>query len=155
VTISEVKITRQGEYAHFDYADTRMGGLSANVGPGIRKMTAADLVRWHNDFVRSRQKLARTYKHVAVEIVGRPQLKYSEECGLWTSRGDVLRCASATAPDDAGEPVIEIDDTDLSLREFGELLSTWEGWGMRIVFVPEGELHKTPVVKVAAGKKGR
>ena len=155
VTINEVKITRRGEYAHFDYADPRMGGLSAKVGPGIRKMTDADLVRWHNDFVRSRQKLARTYKHVAVEVVGRPQIEYSKECALWTSRGDVLRCAISTTPDDASEPVIEIDDTELSLREFGELLSTWEGWGMRVVFVPEGELHKTPVIKVATGKKGR
>lgn len=155
VRIDEVKITRKGEYAHFDYADPKMGGLSAKVGPGIRKMTNADLLRWHNEFVRSRQALRQTYKHVAIEIVGRPQIEYSEECRQWIARGDVLRCAIATASGDAREPVIEIDDTELSLREFGELLSTREGWGMRVVFVPDDELHKTPVIKAAAGKKGR
>lgn len=152
VRIDEVKVTRKGEYAHFDYADPKLGGLSVKVGPGIRKMTDAGLVQYHNEFVRSRQRLARTYKHVAVEIVGRPQLEYSELCRQWTARGDVLRCYIGS--DGGSEPVIEIDDTELSLREFGELLLTHEGWGMRVVFVPGDELHKTPAIRVSA-EKGR
>lgn len=153
VTIDEVKIIRKGEYAQFYYADPKMGGMSVKVGPKIRKMTDADLVRFHNDFVRARQKLARTYKHVAVEIVGASQLKWFEPGGHWTARGGVLRCSIGS--DGADEPVIEIDDQDLSLSEFGKLLLSWEGWGMRVILVPEDELHKTPVIKVTAGKKGR
>ena len=51
-------------------------------------------------------------------------------------RGDVLRCII----DDAGpngEVTIHIDDQELSLAEFGRLLSVHGGWGMRIAFVPE------------------
>ena len=96
--------------------------------------------------------MAARYRHVAVEIVGRPQIEYSKECRQWVPRGDVLRCVIAWKD---GEPAIEIDDTELSLREFGEMLLTREGWGMRVVFVPDGELHKTPQTKVSAGKPER
>ena len=37
-----------------------------------------------------------------------------------------------------------IDDHELSLEEFGRLLTTHAGWGMRIEFVPEDEIHRRP-----------
>lgn len=77
---------------------------------------------------------------------GRPQIRYSERCDQWASRGDVLRCS--IEDDSAGEVVVWIDDEPLSLSEFGRLLRTYAGWGMRIVFVPEKDLGKTPTIEV-------
>ena len=45
-------------------------------------------------------------------------------------------------------PVIEIDDRDFTLEEFGTMLTTFSGWGMRIVFVPDSDLEKRPVIVV-------
>ena len=65
----------------------------------------------------------------------------------WTPRGDVLRCViDGGGPD--GEPVIHIDDHELFWEEFGRLLTTHAGWGMRIVFVPDDELHEVPRMEV-------
>ncbi|MBN1548765.1 MAG: hypothetical protein JW902_19095 [Syntrophaceae bacterium] len=44
--------------------------------------------------------------------------------------------------------VIEIDNSVFSLEEFGTMLTTFSGWGMRIVFVPEDELAKQPDIVI-------
>lgn len=151
VTLDEVKITRDGDYAIFRYVDPGMGGgMNIKVGPKVKTMTIGELLELHNDIVRERLALAARYKYEAVEVVGGPQIEYSKQCCQWVPRGDVLRCV-VTWRD--GEPAIEIDDTTLSLREFGEMLSTYEGWGMRSAFVPEGELHKLPRIKVSTKGK--
>ena len=49
-------------------------------------------------------------------------------------------------------PVIEIDDRELSWEEFGKLVVTYAGWGMRIAFVPEDEVHRLPRVEVREPK---
>lgn len=54
-----------------------------------------------------------------------------------------------------GEPVIHIDDHELSWREFGRLLTTHAGWGMRIVFVPDDEVHETPQIEVREPEEKR
>ena len=41
-----------------------------------------------------------------------------------------------------------VDDRELDMREFGRLLSTYSGWGMRIVFVPDDEIDEDPAVEV-------
>ena len=118
-------------------------------------MTLGELLELHNDIVRERIALAARYKHEAVEIVGGPQIEYSKQCCQWVARGDVLRSVITCGDLDAREPAFEIDGKELSLQEFGAMLLTHEGWGMRIVFVPEDELHKTPKTKVSAGKRER
>ena len=72
-------------------------------------------------------------------------MRYSIECDQWVPRGDVLRCLVS---DDDGEAVIEIDGRDFSLEEFGRMLTTFAGWGMRICFVPEDELAREPEIEV-------
>jgi hypothetical protein len=55
-----------------------------------------------------------------------------------------------------GDPIaIYIDDEEYSLREFGEMLGTYAGWGMRVVFVPEDEVHDEPVIEVRKPRRGR
>jgi hypothetical protein len=36
----------------------------------------------------------------------------------------------------------------LTLQEFGRLVRTYAGWGMRIEFVPEDDTHRRPALVV-------
>lgn len=156
VTLDEVRITRDGDYAVFNYKDPSLGGgMRLKVGPRAKKMTLGELLELHNDIVRERIMMAARYKHEAVEVVGKPQIEYSKLTGQWETRGDVLRCVITCGDLDAREPAFEIDDRKLSLREFGAMLLSHEGWGMRLVFVPDNELHKMPRIRVGAGKRER
>ena len=57
-------------------------------------------------------------------------------------------CGAVTQVLESGNAVICIDDQELSLEQFGRLLTTYAGWGMRIVFVPDDEIDKEPYVEV-------
>ena len=50
--------------------------------------------------------------------------------------------------DENGQLVVGIDDQELSLQEFGRMLTTRAGWGMRLEFVPEDQLHRRPTLEV-------
>ena len=43
---------------------------------------------------------------------------------------------------------MEIDDQEFGIEEFARLLATYAGWGMRIEFVPEDEIHRRPALQV-------
>ncbi|MBI4316905.1 MAG: hypothetical protein HY675_00325 [Chloroflexi bacterium] len=58
-----------------------------------------------------------------------------------------MRCVIGDGGPD-GEAEEYIDDQELSLGEFGRLLTTYAGWGMRIVFVAEDEIHEEPEIVV-------
>jgi len=47
-----------------------------------------------------------------------------------------------------GQAVIRIDDHKLSLEEFGWLLTTYAGWGMRFVFVPDDRTDEEPEIEI-------
>jgi hypothetical protein len=38
------------------------------------------------------------------------------------------------------------------LKQFGKLLTTYAGWGMRVEFVPEDEVHRRPAHEVREPK---
>lgn len=85
---------------------------------------------------------------VAQEIpFGKPQIEYSSLCGQWVPRGDVLRCVVTC--DAERRAVVDIDGRELSMEEFGEMLLTREGWGMRISFVPEDDVDEEPTIQVS------
>lgn len=52
------------------------------------------------------------------------------------------------------KPVIHIDDQELSWQEFGRLLTTYAGWGMRVIFVPDDETHIQPPIEFREPKEG-
>jgi hypothetical protein len=109
-------------------------------------MTDQEILELHNEGVRARQAMAAEHKHVAVEIPpGRPQIRYFAEGDQWCPRGDVLRCVIEDGGPDR-EATIWIDDHELSLSEFGRLLTTFAGWGMRIEFVPDDEICDSPLI---------
>jgi hypothetical protein len=146
-TLEEVTITRNGEDAIIEYADQRIGPTHFRLGPEVQLMTDGDILDHWNACVHGMAG-SRRVRHVAVEMPpGRPQIRYFERGDQSTPRGDVLRCEI----DDGGpggEPIIHIDDRELSWREFGRLLTTHAGWGMRIVFVPDDELDEEPRIEI-------
>ncbi|MBL9107055.1 MAG: hypothetical protein JNL82_39505, partial [Myxococcales bacterium] len=42
----------------------------------------------------------------------------------------------------------EIDDRELSWDAFGRLSTSFSGWGARIIFVPDDEIHLDPKIEV-------
>ena len=64
----------------------------------------------------------------------------------------MLRCL--INDDEDGQLMVGIDDKELTLEEFGKLLMTHAGWGMRIEIVPEDEVHRRPAFKVGEPEPG-
>jgi hypothetical protein len=88
---------------------------------------------------------------VAVEVpVGSPQVEHFPGTSTeWVPRGGVLRCVIEDGGGEDGSlPVIHVDDREFDWDEFGKMLLTYAGWGMRIVFVPNDELDRPPKIVV-------
>jgi len=150
----EVHFTRDGDFLVVEYADSRIATTQLKVG--AEKLAAIkdeDLLDYWNDLQRADDESRRAFKYVAREIpLGKPQVKYFEPGDQWVPRGHVLRCVwneyREAEPD---EPCVTIDDRDFTLREFGKMLTTFAGWGMRIEFVDDEALHERPKLKVEDG----
>ena len=147
-SLDQVRISREDDGAVIEYVEPGFWTTHFRLGPAVQEMTDQEILDRFNEHVEATERFRLAYKHVAIEIPpGRPQIEYFELGDKWTPRGDVLRCVV----DDGGpdnEPVIYIDDRELSWTEFGRLLTTYAGWGMRIVFVPDDETHLEPRVEV-------
>jgi hypothetical protein len=80
-----VKISREGDFPVFTYADEKMGGaMSLKIGPEINRMTDYELLDRHNGVAFSMQEMRETYEHVAVEIpIGKPQIEFNPQCHQW------------------------------------------------------------------------
>jgi hypothetical protein len=149
----EVRITRKGETAIIEYADPEIWVTNCAIGPKLAEMTDAEVLTMWNDGIEATERLRREHRHVATEIpIGKPQIEKSDWSRTWVPRGDVLRCVVHDGGPD-GEPIVDIDEHELSWAEFGQLLTTYAGWGMRLVFVPDDELHEKPRIRVREPKK--
>lgn len=147
----EVRITREGETAIIEYADPQVWVTNYTIGPKLAEMTDAEVLALWNEGIEATEQ--REYRHVATEIpIGKPQIEKSDWSRTWVPRGDVLRCVVHDGGPD-GEPIVDIDEHELSWAEFGQLLTTYAGWGMRIVFVPDDELHEKPRISVREPEK--
>lgn len=146
--LDEVTIRREGDDAIIAYKDPTVQTTHFTLGPGVHRMTDQEILDRFNEFIRATEALAAAYEHIAVEVPpGRPQIRYFAPGFQWTPRGDVLRCVI----DDGGPggmPIVHIDDQELSWGDFGRLLCTYAGWGMRIVFVPDDRLEEEPQIEV-------
>ena len=154
-SLDEVIITRDGDYALIAYKEKGVGATHLQIGPEIVEMSDTEILELHNDCLQDQAKRAAEYKHVAVEVrLGSAQIEYDARCDQWVPRGGVLRCL---IHDEELQLVVEIDDQELRLEEFGKLLTTYSGWGMRIEFVPHDEVYRRPVHEVREPKpeKGR
>jgi len=84
---------------------------------------------------------------VVVEIpVGKQQILFHPSSDQWSPRGDVLRCLIDDTEE--GQVTNTIDEHEMTLTEFGRLLLTHAGCGMRIAIVPDNRTHINPEVEV-------
>jgi hypothetical protein len=144
---NEVTITRVGDYARIEYKEEDIEVTHLQIGPEIAGMSYGEILEAYNECLKNEAKLAAERKHVAFELpLGSAQIEYFSRCDQWVPRGGVLRCV--IHDDERGHLVIKVDEQELRLKQFGKLLTTYMGWGMRIEFVPEDKLHRRPVHEV-------
>lgn len=143
----EVRISREGEWAIIEYADPTISSVRLRVGSEIEKMTDAAILALLNLTVDARDEIAAQSENRVIEVpLGRPQIKYFEEGDQWVPRAQVLRCH--LEDDDKGKLVVYVDDEKLDLQQFGRMLTTYAGWGMRIYFVDDDAVAEEPTVEV-------
>ena len=150
-SLEDVTIRRQGHDAIIDFHDPAIATTHFRLGVSVRRLSDQQILDRFNEIVAAEQRAAAV--HVTVEIPpGCPQIQYVPAADQWAPRGAILRCVI----DDSGprgEAVVHIDDQSLSLQEFGRLLCTYAGWGMRIAFVPEDDLDREPRITVCEPKR--
>lgn len=151
--LDEVIITRDATSAHIKYKDPAYGETTLTIGPEAQKMSDQEIIDLYNETLKGQAELARNFKYVAVEPpLGSAQIRFHPSNGQWSPRGNVLRCLIDDTVEGETEPVITIDDKELSWREFGKVIVTYAGWGMRIEFTPEDEVHRRPKLEVKEPK---
>ncbi len=147
-TLDQIRIRRTSEGAVIEYLDPAILPVVISVGPDADRLSDAELLDHHNTHLREAEALTKGRQHVVVEIPpGRRQIEYSLSSGQWVPRGGVLRCLIDENPSDR-QPVIHVDDHELSWQDFGRLLLTYAGWGVRVTFVPDDQTIETAVVEV-------
>lgn len=152
-SLDQVKITRKGEVAVIDYADEEVGGTNLTLGPKIHGMTDQDILDCHNEIIETMNELRATTEHIAREIpVGKPQVRYSPLSDQWVPRGDVVR--GVVTCDDEGQALVDIDGREFTMEEFGRMLLTHEGWGMRLTFVDEEHVDEDPAIEICEPDDG-
>ena len=143
----EVRISREGEWAIIEYADPTISSVRLRLGSEIEKMTDAAILALLNLTVDARDEIAAQSENRVIEVpLGRPQIKYFEEGDQWVPRAQVLRCH--LEDDEEGKLVVYVDDQKLDLQQFGRMLTTYAGWGMRIYFVDDDAVAEEPTVEV-------
>ena len=153
-TLDEVTISRDGESAIITYRDPEVVTTHFKIGTKLERMSDGQVLDHFNKTIEARDMLAASYEHVAIEVPpGQPQIEYFAAGDQWTPRGDVLRCIVAGDGLDDDDVFVCIDEKELTLKEFGKLLSTYSGWGMRITFVPEDETENEPKIEIREPKK--
>jgi len=55
---------------------------------------------------------------------------------------------------DLEDECITVDNKDLTVREFVRMLSTFGGWGFRLVFIPDTNIHDEPVIELREPRSG-
>jgi hypothetical protein len=151
--IDQVRIRREGNDAIIDYADAGIAGTRVTIGPDVATMTDREIIDLFNGIVAAQERpLAAWDKTVTEEPPGEKQIDYHEDSDQWVPLGDVLRCIiDDSGPD--GEVTIHIDDKELSLAEFGRMLTFMRVGGMRIAFVPEEFISENRKVEIRKPKR--
>lgn len=150
--LEDVIIRRKATSVEIEYKDPEVASVTLELGRPVSEMNDEDILDLFNKGLRAQRRMRVAYDHKAIEIPeGKPQIKFSEGCRQWVPRGDVLRCIVEDWP--PGGTTIIIDEHELSLEEFGKMLNTYAGWGMRIVFVPDDELGRIPDIVVCEAEE--
>ena len=118
-------------------------------------MTDKDIVDIFNGVMAAQENLLAGWDRTVTEIPpGLPQFEHRKVFDQLVPLADVLRCyVDDGGPD--GEVSIHIDDRELSLAEFGQLIKFYAGWGMRVTFVSEERITENPEPVLQRPKKTR
>ena len=150
--LDQVRISRDAEDAIIEFRDSATATTHLTIGPQVQQMTDEEILLVFNQTIvaqiRNRDELD---QYVANELpIGSPQVEYHPDTiNQWSPRGGVLRCyIEDGGGEDGSLPVIHIDDREFAWDDFGKMLCTYAGWGMRIVFVPDDELEQAPKIAV-------
>jgi hypothetical protein len=145
--LDEVVVTRVGDFARIQYREKDIADTLLHIGPAIGEMRDQQIVQLHNEYLRDDSRQVDKDRRVAFEVpLGSAQIEYFARCDQWVPRSRVLRCLIQDV--EGGRLVVKIDGQKLQLKQFGKLLAAHEGWGMRIEFVPEDEVHRRPRLEV-------
>ena len=159
----QVRIRRDGDDAIIEYADESVATTHLRVGAEkLASMTDDELLAFWNRRHRGQRGPP---SEPELHGNGDPRRK---------AAGRVLRAgepvdakgARCSLPDPFGRRpsrqvltsrFVSIDGRDFTLGEFMTMVGTFGGWGMRIEFVPDDELHQRPRLKVGEpdAKKGK
>ena len=150
--LDQVRISRHDDEAIIEFLDPTVATTHLTVGPQVQSMTDEEVLLVFNQVIAAqicnRDEMG---EYVAVEVpVGSPQVeRFPGTTTDWVPRGGVLRCVIEDGGGEEGDlPVIHVDDQEFDWQDFGRMLCTYAGWGMRLVFVPDDELERTPKVVV-------
>ena len=150
--LDQVRVSRDGEDAVIEFRDSVTATTHLRIGPQVQQMTDEEILLVFNQTIvaqiRNRDERG---EYVAIEPpVGSPQIEFHPSTvNQWVPRGEVLRCCIEDGGGEDGSlPVIHIDDREFTWDEFGKVLCTYAGWGMRIVFVPDDELEQAAKIAV-------
>jgi hypothetical protein len=146
-TIDQVHISREGESAIIAHADSAYDIVNLKLGPEIEDMSDLQILEVFNDIIAAQEASIADPANRPIEIPkGRPQIEWSEDYQEWSARGDVLKCV--VGDDEDGDLVVYIDDKELDAEAFLRLIRPFAGWGMRITFMDESQIHDAPEVIV-------
>lgn len=146
-TIDQVHIARDGEHAIITHANSSYGAVNLKLGPKIDAMTDLDILEVLNHIRAAQEASIADPANRPVEIPkGRPQIEWSEDYQEWSARGEVLKCV--LSDDEDGALVVYVDDYELDAEAFLRLIRPFAGWGMRITFMDESQIHDEPDVIV-------
>jgi hypothetical protein len=140
-----VHISRDGEYAIIEHADTAYGTTRLLLGPMLQNMSDAEVLEAFNEVIAAQDASVADPANRPVEIPrGRPQIEWLEDLQQWSARGHVLKCE--VSDDEDGNLVVHVDDKELDAEAFLQLIKPFAGWGMRITFMDESQIHEEPEV---------
>lgn len=144
-TIDQVHISRKGKSAIIEHADPAYGTVNLMIGPKITTMTDREILEMFNDVIAAQEASIADPANRPIEIPeGRPQIEWLEDFQQWSARGHVLKCEVADDVD--GNLVVYVDDKELDAEAFLQLIRPFAGWGMRITFMDESQIHDEPEV---------
>lgn len=144
-TIDQVRISRDGEYALIEHADPAYASVNLKLGPEINTLTDREILETFNDVIAAQEASIADPANRPIEIPkGRPQIEWLEDLQQWSVRGHVLKCE--VSDDEAGNLVVYVDDKELDAEAFLQLIKPFAGWGMRITFMDESQIHEEPEV---------
>lgn len=150
-TMEEVTIRREGDIAVITFSDPEYGGINLDFGFPVELMTDSEILERYNEMVLAQLEFAAKWRPTEIAD-GRPQIRFDRRYRQWLAEGHVLRCVVGESRD-RDEPTIRIDNHELTLQQFGRIIASFQGWGMRIVFVSDDQLCDPPTPQVRKAPK--